>query len=114
MPTAVPPCASSSTRGSAAADLLAGWLAAQLRVPVRRSIGSFEVRLERADGAVRLQLDQAGIAVISRPGQPDGKVAVFPRRTPECLAEELRRLDADVIYERALAGAAEVRQTEEN
>jgi glucose-6-phosphate dehydrogenase assembly protein OpcA len=94
--------------GTAAADLLAGWLRAQLGVPVRRSVGSFEVRIERADGAVRLLIEESGIAVISRPGQPDGKVAVFPRRPPECLAEELRRLDEDVIYERALAGVADV------
>lgn len=96
------------THGSASADLLAGWLRSELKVPVRRAVGSFEVQLDRADGPVQLQLDQTGIAVIARPGKPDGKVAVFPRRMPECLAEELRRLDGDVIYKRALTGALEV------
>ncbi|GAB3134677.1 glucose-6-phosphate dehydrogenase assembly protein OpcA [Tsukamurella serpentis] len=93
-------------------DLLAGWLHAQLAVPVRRRAGSFEVRLERPGGALRLEFDQNSTAVLVRPGQPDGRVAVRRRGVADCLAEELRRLDDDVIYFNALGGVPGVDRSE--
>ena len=42
------------------------------------------------------------MAVLTQPGQPVHDLA-FPRRTlRECLAEELRRLDPDVLYGRVI------------
>lgn len=89
-------------------DLLAGWLQSTLDVPTSRSLGSFEVRLLRDEGPTVLSIDQNGNAVISVPGKPDGRVAMMPRELPVLLAEELRRLDTDEIYEQALRGAVEL------
>ena len=42
------------------------------------------------------------IACLTQPGQPEHDL-VLPRRTlRECLAEELRRLDPDVLYGRVI------------
>ncbi|MFT4126367.1 MAG: glucose-6-phosphate dehydrogenase assembly protein OpcA [Gordonia sp. (in: high G+C Gram-positive bacteria)] len=90
-------------------DLLAGWLHSALGVPTSRETGSFQVRLLREPGPTVLSIDQNGAAVISMPGKPDGRVAVSYRDLPLCLAEELRRLDTDEVYELALRGAVELR-----
>lgn len=89
-------------------DLLAGWLHGALAVPTARTVGSFEVRLFRNQGATVLSVDQNGNAVISVPGRPDGRVAMTHRDLPVYLAEELRRLDTDEVYEMALRSAVEV------
>ncbi|MFT4041813.1 MAG: glucose-6-phosphate dehydrogenase assembly protein OpcA [Gordonia sp. (in: high G+C Gram-positive bacteria)] len=86
-------------------DLMTGWLRAALSVPTQRQVGSFEVRLTRADGDTVLSVDENGNAVLSSPGKPDGRVAVTHRDLRICLAEELRRLDTDEVYEMALRGA---------
>ena len=89
---------------SASADLLAGWLALQLRCPVRRlragvaGSGLHSVELTRKSGIISLVRPQSRTATLSAPGQPDRHVAL-PRRTlRDCIAEELRRLDADEVY----------------
>ncbi|MBD0021288.1 oxidoreductase [Gordonia pseudamarae] len=97
---------------SPAIDLLAGWLRTALKVPTRRSIGSFEVRLHRKSGPTVLAIDENSNAVLTAPGKPDGRIALVRRNLPMCLAEELRRLDADKIYEMALAGVGEVETVE--
>lgn len=94
-------------------DLLAGWLSAELDVPTHRLSGSFEVRLIRDDGPIVLAVDEQNNAVLSVPGHPDGRVAMTRRDLPFLLAEELRRLDDDEIYARALAGVASVRHDTE-
>ncbi len=100
----------SGPSGSTEVDLLAGWLRAALKVQVQRTIGSFEVRLVRADGTLSVAVDQNNTAIISRPGEPDGKVAIARRDIGDCVAEELRRLDDDVVYELALDGVPEVEE----
>ena len=88
--------------------LLAGWLAARLRCPVsvaRSRVGSgiISVRLERASGTVDLVRPEDGsTSVLSQPGQPDRTLALPHRSDAECLADELRRLDPDEVYEDAL------------
>jgi hypothetical protein len=42
------------------------------------------------------------IATLNQPGQPERRVALPRRKLAECLAEELRRLDADEVYAAAL------------
>ena len=42
------------------------------------------------------------VAELTRPGQPERRVALHRRDTPELLAEELRRLDPDEIYAESL------------
>ena len=92
---------------SPSTDLLAAWLAETLRSPVTRArtaagTGMFSVRLQRRSGPVDLVRVDGSIATLTQPGQPDRRIALPRRELAECLAEELRRLDADEIYEAAL------------
>jgi glucose-6-phosphate dehydrogenase assembly protein OpcA len=94
---------------SPSADLLAAWLAARLKVQVRRgkssdSQGIVRVELERRSGSVVLHRPDGRIGTLTQPGQPDRRVALQRRPVADCLAEELRRLDPDEIYEQALGG----------
>lgn len=91
--------------------LLAAWLRLMLDVPVRWRYtdpdewndGIKSVRLTRPDGDVLLARRDSTIAVLDTPGQPAQEL-VLPRRTlRECLAEELRRLDADRLYGRVIS-----------
>ncbi len=104
------PIAAASVAGPADSpglDLFAGWLSAALGVPVRRDTGVWDVRLDRADGTLEMTVDEIG-GVLRSPGHPDGRAPFHRRSTAECLAEELRRLDDDVIYLRALEGLSGV------
>ncbi|MDV8023309.1 glucose-6-phosphate dehydrogenase assembly protein OpcA [Rhodococcus sp. IEGM 1330] len=92
-----------------ALDILAGWLAAKLDVPVYRRAGELKVELVRENSSISLTRPQTGkTATLRRTGQPDAEVALARRNTRECLAEELRRLDTDEIYELALHGLSKV------
>lgn len=100
-------------RGAAASPstaLLAGWLGLALDIPVtwayedpdEWSEGIKSVRLTRPSGDILLERPVPGSAVLTQPGQPDHDLHL-PRRTlRECLAEELRRLDPDVLYGRVI------------
>ena len=100
-------------RGASASPstaLLAAWLQMALQVPVTWSYedpdtwqeGIKSVRLTRASGDILLERPSPSIAVLTQPGQPDHELHL-PRRTlRECLAEELRRLDADLLYGRVI------------
>ena len=92
---------------SPSTDLLAAWLAQTLRCPVRRArsrsgTGMVSVRLERRSGAIDLVRPDGAIATLSQPGQPVRRISLARRATAECLADELRRLDPDEIYEEAI------------
>ncbi|MEN0025035.1 MAG: glucose-6-phosphate dehydrogenase assembly protein OpcA [Microbacterium sp.] len=100
-------------RGASASPstaLLAAWLQMALDVPVKWSYenpdtwqeGIKSVRLTRASGDILLERPAPGDAVLTQPGQPDHDLHL-PRRTlRECLAEELRRLDPDLLYGRVI------------
>ncbi len=98
---------------SPSADLLAGWLTVALRCPVslarsRNRTGIISVRLERKSGAIDLVRPQeTDAATLSQPGQPDRTIALAHRSDAECLADELRRLDPDEIYQAALVDGIE-------
>lgn len=90
--------------------LLAAWLRLSLDVPVswryenpsHWDAGIKSVRLTRASGDILLERSESSVAVLTQPGQPDHELHL-PRRTlRECLAEELRRLDPDVLYGRVI------------
>jgi glucose-6-phosphate dehydrogenase assembly protein OpcA len=88
---------------SPSTDLLAAWLAMTLDCPVTRSrrpagTGLSSVRLDREPGPIQLVRPEGDVATLTQPGQPDRRVALPRRNNPECLAEELRRLDPDDIY----------------
>ncbi|MEU1311970.1 glucose-6-phosphate dehydrogenase assembly protein OpcA [Streptomyces cinnamoneus] len=88
------------------AELLAMWLADRLGVTARRTVsdgpGLTAVRLETTSGVITLDRPDGSLATLSMRGQPDRAVALKRRDTSELLAEELRRLDPDLIYESAL------------
>ncbi|MEO6413944.1 MAG: glucose-6-phosphate dehydrogenase assembly protein OpcA [Pedococcus sp.] len=92
---------------SPSTDLLAAWLAQTLRCPVRRArsragTGMVSVRLERRSGAIDLVRPDGSVATLSQPGQPVRRISLARRATAECLADELRRLDPDEIYEETI------------
>ncbi|MGV0625746.1 glucose-6-phosphate dehydrogenase assembly protein OpcA [Mycolicibacter minnesotensis] len=90
-------------------DVLAGWLASRIDGPVRRAVGALKIELVRDSETVTLSRPQDGVtATLSRTGRPPALVPLPRRVTAECLAEDLRRLDADVIYGAALTGLEEV------
>ena len=101
------------------ADLLAGWLRSRLQVPVRRHASSpsgpsglgggiSSAVLERRCGPVELIRPDGKVGTLRQPGQPDRRVPLKRRPVRECLAEELRRLDPDEIYQAALQALTEV------
>jgi glucose-6-phosphate dehydrogenase assembly protein OpcA len=98
---------------SPSTDLLAAWLAGCLRVPVKRSKavhgeGIVDVRLERRSGVVELARPDGKVGTLTQPGQPERRVALQRRQVRDCLAEELRRLDPDEVYEAALRSLGKV------
>lgn len=108
------PITAVEVRGAAdspSTGLLAAWLRLQLGVPVAWHYeprdawgeGIKAVRLTRASGDIVLERPDPGIAMLTQPGQPNHEL-LLPRRTVrECLAEELRRLDADRLYGRVIS-----------
>ena len=94
---------------SPSTELLAGWLAEYLKVPVRRvktttAQGIVSVELERRSGAIALHRPDGKVGTLMQPGQPTRRLALHRRNTKDCLIEELRRLDPDEIYEASLQG----------
>ncbi|WP_020122297.1 glucose-6-phosphate dehydrogenase assembly protein OpcA [Streptomyces canus] len=93
-----------------AAELLARWLEARLRVRIDRVVTAgpvvTAVRLGTANGEVVIDRPEGPLATLSLPGQPSRTLALKVRTTSELIAEELRRLDADEMYAVALRGEA--------
>jgi len=107
------PVTAVEVRGAAASPstaLLASWLQLALDVPVRWSYeklddwqeGIKSVRLTRPGGDILLERPVPGTAVLTQPGQPDHDLHLPRRSLRECLAEELRRLDPDILYGRVI------------
>ncbi|ALA67383.1 glucose-6-phosphate dehydrogenase assembly protein OpcA [Corynebacterium lactis] len=111
---------------SPSVEVAAGWLADRLGVPVRRtSTGEEKIPLdakgrpkppvtsvvfERSDSAcLRVDIESATTAVVTNGDLPPFKVALARPSRSECLAEELRHLDPDVAYGRALRGLSRIR-----
>jgi hypothetical protein len=92
---------------SPSADLLAAWLAQYLKCPVRRTrsragTGIVSVRLERRAGNIDLVRPEGDTATLIQPGQPDRTISLPHRSDAECLADELRRLDPDEVYQEVM------------
>lgn len=95
---------------SPSTGLLAAWLGLQLAAPVTWrheepdawEHGIRSVRLRRPSGDVLLERRDASTAVLTQPGQPQHEIALARRTLRECLAEELRRLDPDLLYGRVV------------
>jgi len=87
--------------------LLAGWLATELRCPtivddVPTAKGVTRVELRRASGDLIFDRSDGTVLTISQPGYPVRRVALPDPSLSEVLIEELRRLDADTVYEKVL------------
>jgi glucose-6-phosphate dehydrogenase assembly protein OpcA len=98
---------------SPSTELLAGWLAEYLKVPVRRvkttsAHGIVSVVLERRSGPIELKRPDGRIGHLTQPGQPTRRIALQRRDHRDCLSEELRRLDPDEVYEAALHGLGKI------
>jgi glucose-6-phosphate dehydrogenase assembly protein OpcA len=92
-----------------ALDILAGWLASRIDGPVQRVAGKLKVELVLPSQTIVLSRPQKGsTATLTRTGRPAAQLPLARRETRECLAEDLRRLDADEIYHEALAGIDKV------
>jgi glucose-6-phosphate dehydrogenase assembly protein OpcA len=88
--------------GSPSAELLAVWLSWRLDVPVIQEDsdgpGITGVRLDCSDGPIEISRPDGRVARLMRPGQPERQVSLMRRETAEIIAEELRRLDPDIVY----------------
>ena len=93
-------------QGNPSAELMAAWLASRLQIPVANEAsagpGVTVVSFATSDGEITLRRHDGRVAHLSRPGQPERRVALHRRDTPELLAEELRRLDPDEVYAESL------------
>ena len=83
--------------------LLASWLHRSLNVPITvtadpRGTGIRAVIIERKKGNVELIRPGTMEATLTQPGQPMQQVFLPRRSLQDCLAEELRRLDPDVVF----------------
>ncbi|MDP9445385.1 MAG: glucose-6-phosphate dehydrogenase assembly protein OpcA [Actinomycetota bacterium] len=98
-------------RVSPSADLLSAWLGDRLRVEVARKTsrgpGITSVRLATKAGEIALVRPDGRLATLCTPGQPDRPVALTRRPVAELLAEELRRLDPDDVYEATVTSLRE-------
>ncbi|PRQ11917.1 oxppcycle protein OpcA [Corynebacterium sp. 13CS0277] len=111
--------------GSPSVDLAAGWLADRLGVNiVRESTGQqavprdaegrpciplTKVELIRKHSLITIEVADAHTLSVHVPGRAPALVALSRRSQADCLAEELRHLDPDLAYGRALRGLSRVR-----
>ncbi|QDP97515.1 OxPP cycle protein OpcA [Microlunatus elymi] len=95
-----------SERGNPSSELLAAWLESRLKLPVRlitsAGPGLTAVRMATAAGDIAITRPDGLLAAYAIPGQPERMVALKRRPTSELIAEELRRMDHDVVYEETL------------
>lgn len=95
-----------AARDNAPAELMAAWLEARLGVEVERRTtkgpGLTAVRLVTAAGDIAIKRPSGTTtAAYIVPGQPQREVALKRRELNELITEELRRMDADEIFEQA-------------
>ena len=76
------------------------------RSPSAQENGLSLIRLNRPSGDVELARPDGRTARLTQPGQPERLIALARREVSDCLAEELRRLDPDEVYQEALAGVS--------
>jgi glucose-6-phosphate dehydrogenase assembly protein OpcA len=90
--------------------LLGAWLRQQLGCTVSMvhredSIGVkavYLVRLFRKNSSIEILRDQSNIAVLSQTNQPPKELSLPVRSLRDCLAEDLRRLDPDLAFEKVI------------
>lgn len=90
-------------------ELLAGWLRSCLEVDVELadadSPGVTQVEIALEQGKVSIAREGGNTALLKRSGLPDRTMPLEQREIGDLLAEELRRLDPDETYGKALGSA---------
>ncbi|HZA73882.1 MAG TPA: glucose-6-phosphate dehydrogenase assembly protein OpcA [Propionibacteriaceae bacterium] len=98
-------------RSNPSAELLAAWLGSRLKVPVKYVTsggpGITAVRMTTDSGDIAITRPDGRLAAYTVPGQPERRVALKRRDTTELITEELRRMDADLVYEQTLKALAD-------
>jgi len=93
-------------RNNPSADLLAAWLHTGLGVEVARKDsngpGITAARMTTAAGDIAITRPDGLLASYTVPGQPERLVALKRRNISELITEELRRMDADQVFERTV------------
>jgi glucose-6-phosphate dehydrogenase assembly protein OpcA len=105
-PAAVTSARVEAEQNNPSAELLTAWLRDRLRVPVTQATsdgpGITAVRMTTDSGDIAITRPDGRLAAYAVPGQPERRVALKRRDTTELITEELRRMDADEVYERTL------------
>lgn len=95
-----------AVKDNPSADLMAAWLRCRLHVDVdvrpSKGPGITAVAMHSAHGDIGLHRPDGRLAMFTIPGEADRPVALQRRDVDELLAEELRRLDNDDVYEDAV------------
>ena len=93
-------------RGNPSSDLLAAWLESRLKAPVKimnsEGPGITAVRMTTNTGDIAITRPDGLLASYTVPAQPERLVALKRREITDLISEELRRLDDDPVYERAV------------
>lgn len=93
---------------SASAALLQTWLGNGLSSPVELvdtdGLGISVVRMSTSEGDIVIERPDGATALLHLPHIAESHVALPRRDLAELLAEELRRLDPDEVYEKTLMG----------
>jgi glucose-6-phosphate dehydrogenase assembly protein OpcA len=93
---------------SASILLLGAWLQSTLDCEIEltyddKVAGLQHIVLETPSGEIGISRPDGHNAELTQPGQPVHTIALPARSLGDCLAEELRRLDADLVYGDVLA-----------
>jgi glucose-6-phosphate dehydrogenase assembly protein OpcA len=109
-PAAVTSAQLEAEKNNPSADLLAAWLHTRLKVEIKRSLSSgpgiTAVRMSTNSGEIAITRPDGLLASYVVPGQPERRVALKRRDSTELIAEELRRMDADLVYEETIKALA--------
>jgi glucose-6-phosphate dehydrogenase assembly protein OpcA len=96
-----------AARNNASAELLAAWLEDRLDIEIARRTtrgpGITDVQLLTRRGEITITRPDGRLASLVRTGQPDRAVPLPRRAADELLAEELRRLDPDEVYNETIS-----------
>ncbi|HCG45388.1 glucose-6-phosphate dehydrogenase assembly protein OpcA [Corynebacterium flavescens] len=107
----------SGPAASPAADLAAGWLVDRLAVPVHRVISEkdcsacfpiHKLVFHRKTAPISIEVIDSRSVRVDMPGSPESIVSLSVRSQAEVLSEELRHLDTDDTYARALRALGRV------
>ncbi len=94
-------------RGNPSADLLSAWLESRLKIAVTRRAsegpGITAVRMTTAAGDIAITRADGLLASYAVPGQPERLVALKRRTATELISEELRRMDADDVFQQTIS-----------